>query len=141
SPVAPGTPPRAAGPSLPEPVPPPRTDAAPAEPVPEAQVFERGGVVGVPECEGDVQADELEFGDASLRLRLVSDPGDEPVEMDVRLWRLDVPDGLSWTSGDEVRAQFRSSKSGDTFKRLPPGRYRVQCFDSRHGAEDPEFQV
>jgi hypothetical protein len=123
----------------------PPAPVTPAAPTPgvaaEMPVIDRSPVVENSDCDGNLPADELERGDATLRLRLLGDPDGEPVEMDVRLWRLDVAAGQSWTAGDEMRARFRSSKSGDSFARLPPGRYRLQLFDARAGAEDPEFRL
>jgi hypothetical protein len=95
-----------------------------------------------PECEGDVPPREMEHGGASLRLRLVSDVDGAPVAMPVRLWRLGVGWSGEWTCGDEVRAALDVPVDGVTFPRLPAGRYRLQCLDTRRDAQDPpEFAL
>jgi hypothetical protein len=134
------------------PTPPPlqvvRAVATPWPCVPEGNAAEshesndRDPVAAEPACEGDVPADQLERGDATLRIRLRGDGDDLPVETEVRLWRLDVPENAAWTAGDEIRAKLVVSKDGAIVDRLPLGRYRLECLDRRHGAKDPpEFAL
>jgi len=108
-------------------------------------VLERPGVpvpsLG-PLCEGCLPDDQMEVGDATLRLRLRGDADGLPVEMKVRLWRLDAPENDMWTAGDEVRATLVAPTDGAVVDRLPPGRYRLECLDRRHDTEDPpEFTL
>ncbi len=122
---------------------PPAEFVSPAEamaPVasPEVDPLRRTGVPSGPAwTPGEVPPGDREQGRASLRLRLVSDADDRPVEMEVRLWRLGVAENATWTEGDEVRSLVRVERNGYAFDLLPRGRYRVQCLDLREDADDP----
>lgn len=118
--------------------------SAPA-PVPEQEpmVQERPTVDAVPpESIRDILAtDEMDWGTATLRLRLRDDRDGRPAEMPVRLWRLGVPADATWNAGDEMRASLIVRERGVTVERLPAGRYRVQCLEARDGSDPPEFDV
>lgn len=73
---------------------------------------------------------------AVLHLRLVGDPGGQPVAMRVRLWQLGLPETELWTAGDRVRSELTIPPDGADVP-LPAGRYRIQCLDRRARAEDP----
>lgn len=114
------------------------TKSAAAPPVEQRDIEDRPGVPWGPDWSaGEVPTDELDRGDATLRLRLVGDTDGEPVEMDVRLWRLGVAESATWTAGDEIRASLRVAREGEFAVGLPQGRYRLQCLDLRGDAEDP----
>jgi len=111
----------------------------------EHSTFDRPGVpvppLG-PLCEGCLPDDQMDSGDATLRLRLRGDVDGSPVETKVRLWRVDVPENDAWTAGDEVRATLVAPKDGAVVDRLPAGQYKLECLDRRHGATDPpEFTL
>lgn len=96
--------------------------------------LDRDGAPWGPEwAAGETPTDQLERGDATLRLRLVGDTDGKPVEMDVRLWRLGVAESATWTAGDEIRAWLPVFREGELAVGLPPGRYRLQCLDLRRG--------
>jgi hypothetical protein len=105
-------------------------------------LFDRPGVPAGPEFDGDVPADQLEHGDAALRVCVRVDPGGVATAMRVRLWHLGVPGNDAWTGGDESRGTFELPQSGATIDHLPPGRYRLQRMDYPPRGEDPpEFAV
>ncbi len=100
-------------------------------------IVDRLGVPNGPLCEGDLPGDQLERGDATLRVRLRGDTDEVPIEARARLWRLGVAENAAWTAGDELRATLFVPKDGVVVDRLPQGRYRLEYADRRIGAEDP----
>jgi hypothetical protein len=138
---APTAPPAGAPAIEPTPAPAPVPKAGRATEPPqeaEAPILDRPEVPWAPAWSpGEVPADQLERGDASLHFKLVGDRDAAPVAMRVRLWRLGVAESDTWTAGDEVRGTFEVHIEGYVETRLPTGRYRFQCLDRRHDSEDP----
>ncbi len=80
--------------------------------------------------------------DARLFVRLADGETGSPVAMEVRLWRLGVPEDERWTEGDLEVATMAVTTTGGFVEGLVPGRYRLSCPGRREGAEDPpEFSV
>ena len=117
---------------------------APSIDIEPAQMPRDAGAAGVedgPPVEGAREPVAVE-GTGSLTLYFVSAETGAPVEGEVDLWRLGVPEEIEWTAGDVRIARVELEAGVASFDDLKTGTYRVAALMQRRDAAYlPPFEV
>jgi hypothetical protein len=117
-----------------EPARPTEPEAAPTSEPPEPDVISFEQI-------GPTPPDPVELGPAVLDLQLLDAATEQPIASYVELWRIDAPETVHWTAGDQLQDQAQVPIEGWAFTSLPEGRYRVVCHAQAWGEDAAEVDV